>query len=403
MVHDPVDERKQVGRVHRAPKKLVEGLLRRILIQPHNLPHQLPQRLFRPVRRHEILLRARPLLRKQNLLQRPNVGLRDRSVALQLAVDTDAAGSDQQLLDAAQDAYTATVAAATLTYKQDAADADGDEDIADAQATDDYVDEVYGQDGDYETWQNGIDAAENAYDLAQSTARESRDTNLSAHDAVLESGLADTFADALEQLALDYPSPWATRAAADARAESDKASAEQTAKATFDTAVATAQADFNDAAANAEQARSEAQTDALCTTKQSQSTAAVTKATNQSATNNTAAFAGAGMQKKPEQATPPEEPADATEAFGELSQAQIGCTTGVYVSSSDFEFMQAWSKRSTNGIAVARPFGGGLEAGSDDLRGLADDASAAVDFEIGLGMFGQPAVGQQGVKFGDES
>ena len=49
------------------------------------------------------------------------------------------------------------------------------------------------------------------------------------------------------------------------------------------------------------------------------------------------------------------------------------------------------SKRSTNGIAVSR--GAGLESAADGLCGLADDASAAADFEMGVGVLGQPAVG----------
>ena len=83
-------------------------------------------------------------------------------------------------------------------YQQAVAGADGAKALADAQATDDYVDEVYGAGGDYQTWQDSLGAAENAYELAENGARETLNRNLAAHDTVLRAGLADTFADAME-------------------------------------------------------------------------------------------------------------------------------------------------------------------------------------------------------------
>ena len=228
----------------------------------------------------------------------------------QLAIDTDAAAGNQRLLDAAQADYNAALAAANLVYQQAVAGADGAKALADAQATDDYVDEVYGEGGDYQAWQDSLGATENAYELAESGARETLNRNLAAHDAVLRAGLADTFADAMEQLATDHPSPWASRVAADARAESDKVSAEQTALQTYEQAVVTAQADFKDAVSDAEHVRSQAQTDAVCTVMTTVSDAAVEKATDQATANQTAADNGAGGQKRPEQGEPGDGPED---------------------------------------------------------------------------------------------
>ena|GEM_PF-5514530 len=224
---------------------------------------------------------------------------------LQLALDTDAAGTDQQALAAAQAAYDSTVAAALLAYQQAVTDAQGDRSVADAQSVDDYVDEVYGEDGAYETWQNAVSGAEAAYKTAESSAKETRDRNLAALDAALEAALADTYADALELLAINHPSPWATRAAADARAKSDRVASEQAAQQTYDEAIATAQAAFADTVAAADGTRSEAQTDALCALKTTLSEANLDKATDQKTTNDTAAANGAST-KNPDEQTPPE-------------------------------------------------------------------------------------------------
>jgi len=228
---------------------------------------------------------------------------------LQLALDTNAAGEDQPALAAAQAAYDSAVAAALLAYQQSVTDAQGDQSVADAQAVDDYVDEVYGDDGAYETWQNAVSGAEEAYKLAESAAKETLTKNLAALDAALEAALADTYADALELLATNHPSPWATRAAADARAESNKIASEQAAKQTYDEAVATAQADFSETVAAAEQTRADAQTDAFCALKTTLSDENVEKAEAEQAKDNTAAEDEVST-KKPDEQTPPDAPED---------------------------------------------------------------------------------------------
>ena len=246
------------------------------------------------------------------------------AAGLQLALATEAAGQDAQALAAAQTAYDSSLAAADLAYQQSAADAQGDAAIANAQATDDYVDEVYGQAGDYETWKDALDSAENTYDLARSAAEETRDKNIAALDAALEAALADTYADALEQLALDHPSPWSARAA-DARAESNKTSSEQTARTTFDNSIFTATADFQDAVAGADLLKSDTQTGALGTYQQAQSQAALAKATAQAADNNQAATAGVGTQHKPDEKEIPDAPEDlVTESLGEGESGGLG-------------------------------------------------------------------------------
>ncbi len=112
-----------------------------------------------------------------------------------------------------------------------AAEADGNAAVADAEAVDDYIDDVYGEDGDYDTWQSAVTDAESAYETAASSAWSGLQKSLTAHDAALESALADTYAKAMEDLADDFPgNPWAARAAADARAESDKIAADQSAE-----------------------------------------------------------------------------------------------------------------------------------------------------------------------------
>lgn len=75
------------------------------------------------------------------------------------------------------------MAAANLAYQQSAAGANGDGAVGDAQANDDYVDAVYGDGGEYDTWHDTVSGAEAACKLAQSTASETLYKNLSAHDA----------------------------------------------------------------------------------------------------------------------------------------------------------------------------------------------------------------------------
>jgi Ca2+-binding RTX toxin-like protein len=262
--------------------------------------------------------------------------LKAKSTAdLQLAVDTDAAGADSGLLAAAQTTYDTALAAANLAYQQSATDAAGDVAVANAQATDDYVDEVYGDGGDYEVWQDAIDAAEKDYNLAETAAQDTLDKNLAAHDAALAADLADTYADALEQLALDHPSPWAIRAAADARAESDKVAAEQTAQGTFNNAAATALAGFQNALANADQAKSESQTDAECTIMTTMSEEGVTTTTNQSGTDERATDSGVGDTKTPELPTTPEA-AEGVPATGIASEGSTATVQDEYQRVIDF-------------------------------------------------------------------
>jgi len=261
---------------------------------------------------------------------------------LQLALDTNAAGEDQPALAAAQAAYDSAVAAALLAYQQSVTDAQGDQSVADAQAVDDYVDEVYGGDGAYQTWQDAVSGAEEAYKTAESAAKETRDKNLAALDAALEAALADTYADALELLAINHPSPWATRAAADARAKSDRVASEQAAQLTYDEAVATAQADFAKTVAAAEQTRSDAQTDAVRALKTTLSDANLDKASDQKTTNDTAATNGAST-KNPDAETPPDAPEDVT---GTFESREAGETTGGFVTPAPLDPTRADSSSS---------------------------------------------------------
>ncbi len=232
---------------------------------------------------------------------------------LQLAVDTEAAGDDETALAAAQADYDAAVSAAELAYQVAAAEADGDAAVADAEAVDDYIDDVYGEDGDYDTWQSAVTDAESAYETAASSAWSGLQKNLAAHDAALESALADTYAKAMEELADDFPgNPWAARAAADARAESDKIAADQSAKSAYADSVHDANIAFDTALATADAARSESQADALRTSLLTQSEAAVTKAEDQAEADTEAAGDGVGPAAAPVVAEPEEAAQDVT-------------------------------------------------------------------------------------------
>ena len=233
---------------------------------------------------------------------------------LQLAVSTEAAGENAEQLADAQAAYDAAVSAAELAYQVAAARADGDAAVADAEAVDDYIDDVYGEDGDYDTWQSAISDAESAYETAASSAWSGLQKNLAAHDAALESALADTYAKAMEELADDFPgNPWAARAAADARAESDKIADAQSAQSAYADSVNDAQVAFDTALATAAATRTESQADALRTSLQTQSEAAVTKAENQAAADEGAAADGVGTAAVAESAEPKEAAEDLTE------------------------------------------------------------------------------------------
>ncbi len=194
-----------------------------------------------------------------------------------------------------------------------AAEADGDAAIDDAEAVDDYIDDVYGEDGDYDTWQSAVTDAESAYETAASSAWSGLQKNLAAHDAALESALADTYAKAMEELADDFPgNPWAARAAADARAEATKIADDQSAQSTYADSVHDARIAFDTALATAAATRTESQADALRTSLQTQSEAAVTKATNQAAADEGAAGDGVRPTAEPESAEPTEAAEDVT-------------------------------------------------------------------------------------------
>ena len=243
---------------------------------------------------------------------------------LQLAVDTEAAGEDETALAAAQADYDAAVSAAELAYQVAAAEADGDAAVADAEAVDDYIDDVYGEDGDYDTWQSAVTGAESAYETAASSAWSGLQKNLGAHDAALESALADTYAKAMEELADDFPgNPWAARAAADARAESDKIADDQSAQSTYADSVNDAKVAFDTALATADAARTESQADALRTSLQTQSDAAVTRAENQAAADEGAAGDGVGTEAEPESAEPEEAAEDVTRASWDVDAPMV--------------------------------------------------------------------------------
>ncbi len=246
-------------------------------------------------------------------------------------VDTVATVESDYIAGEGQEDYDANVSraeSASQSAQDKAVAAAGAKDegaVGDAQAQDDYVDAVYGDGGEYDTWQDTVSGAETAYKRAQSGASETLYKNLSAHDAALEAALADTYADEMEQLALDHPSPWAARVAADARAESDKIASEQAAQETFDQAVATAQSDFQDAVANAEETKSEAQTDAHRNALTTTSEAAVAQATIQAATDQASANNGAGTQKMPDENDAGDAPDDVViAALGEEEDGTLG-------------------------------------------------------------------------------
>ena len=146
--------------------------------------------------------------------------------------------------------------------------------------------------------------------------------NAAALDAALDA--------ALEQLALDHPSPWSTRAAADARAESNKTASEQTARTTYDNTVFTATADFQDAVVGADLLKSDTQTGALGTYQQAQSQAALAKATAQAADNTTAAAAGVGTKKQASENKPPESPEDLPADEYDVARQPFGAGTIIY-------------------------------------------------------------------------
>jgi len=138
-------------------------------------------------------------------------------------------------------------------------------------------------------------------------------------DEAYQEGQSQSYADAMAQLALEHPTPWASRAAADAQAEADRIDETATRRRERIEARANAQRQFDTAQSDAQLAHSTQQTAAQATFTTAQSDAQLIRAQSESTNNQTQANNAAATDPTPADETPtdlyPPQPAT-TDAYG---------------------------------------------------------------------------------------
>jgi hypothetical protein len=223
-----------------------------------------------------------------------------------------------------QTTHDTAAAAAEQKFQTTTTAAVGQGDTDNAETDQDYVDAVYGDGGDYDTWQDAVDGAINDFSAAQAAASETFSTNLSAHDAALATTLADSYAAALEAFAQTNSTPGPPEPPMKPGPSRTRSRPSKLPSRPLIRPLPPLKAEYAERLPPMRnKTRSEAKADALQTHEQAKANAKVTAVAGQAAVNNTAAAAGAGMQKAPEAGTPPEEPEDVNSEGESILQYEL--------------------------------------------------------------------------------